>query len=100
VEPSAPTTVEGEASRGREGVERYFNEISDTWDKYELIAEEHRDLGQVVIVLSRFEARGKSSGVRVDSPLAVVFEFRDARCSRSRAFFSRGEALKAVGLEE
>jgi ketosteroid isomerase-like protein len=96
--PALPTTIESEGYHGRAGVERYFAEISETWEAYRVIPEDYRDVGDSVIMVGRFETRGKASGVAVDSPLAVVFEFHDGRCSRARAFFHSEEALKAVGL--
>src|SRR5262249_47176032 len=98
--PALPMAIESEGYRRREGVERYFAEISDTWEAYSVIPDEYRDVGNSVLMVGRFEARGKASGVAVDSPLAAVFEFQDGRCSRARAFLDPAEALKAVGLED
>jgi hypothetical protein len=49
---------------------------------------------------SYLEARGKASGVQVDTPVAVVFDFRDDRCSRARTYLDHDEALRAVGLAD
>jgi len=97
--PALPMAIESEGYRGRDGVERYLEEISDTWEAYRVIPDEYRDVGNSVLMVGRFEARGKASGVAVDSPLAAVFGFQNGRCSRARAFLSPDEALKAVGLE-
>jgi ketosteroid isomerase-like protein len=96
--PALPMAIESEGYRGRDGVERYFEEISDTWEAYSVIPDEYRDVGSSVLMVGRFETRGKASGVAVDSSLAAVFEFHDGRCSRCRVFFTSSEALKAVGL--
>jgi len=98
--PAFPTTLESEGYRGREGVERYFEEISDTWDEFRVVHDEYRQVGGSVLMLARFEGRGKTSGVAVDSTLAAAYDFRDGKISQIRVFFSRDEALKAVGLEE
>jgi ketosteroid isomerase-like protein len=42
----------------------------------------------------------RGSGVRVEAPLGAVFEFRDGKISRMRAFLDQGEALRAAGLSE
>jgi ketosteroid isomerase-like protein len=97
--PALPMAIESEGYQGRDGVERYFEEISDTWEAYSVIPDEYRDVGNSVLMIGRFEARGKASGVAVHSPLAAVFEFHDGRCSRARAFLDPAEALRAVGLE-
>jgi ketosteroid isomerase-like protein len=93
-----PRTVEGDGYLGREGTESYFGEISDTWEEFRAIAEEYRDLGDRVLLLGRFEGRGKGSGVPVDAPMAVVYDFRDGKISRSRVYLDHGEALRAAGL--
>src|SRR5437879_6931399 len=74
-----PRTVEGDGYLGRDGTERYFGDISDTWDEFRAIAEEYRDLGECVLLLGRFEGRGTGSGVPVDAPMAVLYEFRDGK---------------------
>jgi ketosteroid isomerase-like protein len=53
-----------------------------------------------VLVLGRAEGRGRGSGVEVYSPLAIIFDFRDGKMSRSKAYLDRGEALRAAGLDE
>jgi ketosteroid isomerase-like protein len=98
--PAFPGTVEGEGYLGREGTERYFREISDTWEEFRAIAEEYRDLGDRVLLLGRFEGRGKGSRVPVDAQLGTVYDFRDGRCSRSRVFLDHSQALRAAGLSE
>ncbi len=95
-----PRTVEGDSYLGREGTERYFGEIGDTWEEFRAIAEEYRDLGDRVLLLGRFEGLGKGSGVPVDAPMAVVYDFRDGKISRSRVYLDHGEALRAAGLSE
>jgi len=41
-----------------------------------------------------------SSGVEVDSPLAMIIEFRDDKASSLRAYLDHDEALKAVRLAD
>jgi ketosteroid isomerase-like protein len=53
-----------------------------------------------VLWLGRAEARGRSSGVRVDTPLGNVVEFRDRKMSRIRAYLDQDEALRAAGVSE
>src|ERR1700686_2677674 len=67
--PAFPRTVEGDGYLGREGIERYLAEISDTWEHFCAIAEEYRDLGDRVLLLGQFEGRGKGSGAPVDAQL-------------------------------
>jgi ketosteroid isomerase-like protein len=98
--PAFPGTVEGDGYLGREGTERYLEEISDTWGEFRAIAEEYRDLGDRVLLLGRFEGRGKGSGVPVDAQLGTLYDFRDGKMLRSRVYLDHGEALRAAGLSE
>jgi uncharacterized protein len=93
-------TVEGGSYRGREGLARYFRESEETWSELNVSAEEFRDLGDTVLVLGRMEGRGRSSGVRVDTPYTMIVEFREGKISRSRAYLDHDEALRAAGLTE
>jgi ketosteroid isomerase-like protein len=93
-------SVEGVVYRGREGIERYFGEISDTWEEFRAVAGEYRDLGDRVLLLGRFEGRGKGSGVPVNAPLGTLYDFRGGKCSRSRVYLDHGEAMRAAGVSE
>ena len=101
--PALPSTVEGErfsGYRGREGIETYFEDVRSTWERLRVLGNEFRDLGDGVLVLGRADGRGRGSGVEVDMPLGVIYDFRDGRVSRARAYLDHGEALRAAGLEE
>jgi ketosteroid isomerase-like protein len=91
---------EGGSFRGREGMEAYAELRSEAWEELRVLPAEFRDLGDRVICLGRMEGRGRGSGVRVEAPLGAVFEFRDGKISRMRAFLDHGEALRAAGLPE
>ena len=98
--PAMDRLVEGGSYRGREGIEAYFEAVSGTWEEFQLLPYEFRDLGDRVLWLGRVEARGRGSGVRVDTPLGTIVEFRDGKMSRIRAYLDHGEALRAAGLSE
>jgi ketosteroid isomerase-like protein len=98
--PALPGVVEGDGYLGREGIETYFDEIRSTWEGLRVLGDELRDLGDSVLVVGRTEGRGRASGVHVDSPLGIIFDFRRAKISRVRAYLDHGEALRAAGLTE
>jgi uncharacterized protein len=99
--PAMPVTSGGGALRGREGIESYLREVSDTWEEYRVVAQDFRDLGDdQVLVLSRVEGRGAGSGGLIDAPMGQIFDFRDGKISRVRTYLDHGEALRAVGLED
>jgi ketosteroid isomerase-like protein len=96
--PSLPHALERDSYQGLEGVETVLGEVQDIFAYYRVYADEFRDLGDRVLMLGRQEARGRASGVPVDAPIAMIWEFRGDRISRVRSYTDRGEALKAVGL--
>jgi ketosteroid isomerase-like protein len=92
--------VEGATSyRGREGFEAYLAEYREVWDEYRAVIEEYRDLGDRVLGLGRIVGRGRGSGIRLDAPMGMIFEFRGDKLSRVRTYLDQGEALRA-GLSE
>lgn len=92
--------LDGSGYRGREGVEKYAADIGENWEELQALPEEFRDLGDRVFVLGRLEARGKGSGVPVDTRYAGIFDFRGDRIWRYRVYLDRAEGLRAAGLSE
>lgn len=84
---------------GREGLERYYAMLTESWDEFRSVIEEYRDLGDHVLFLVRYTARGIGSGVTVDAPTGAVLDFRDSEISRVRLYVDRAEAWRAAGLE-
>jgi ketosteroid isomerase-like protein len=98
--PAGPLALQGEGYTGylgREGLETYFRDSRDMWEKIRPVAEEYRDLGDRVLMLGRLHVIVKSSGVALDSPNGVVFDFCDGKISRMRAYLDHVEALRAAG---
>jgi len=99
--PAIAVTLGGDALRGREGIESYVHEITDTWREYRVVAQDFRVTGnEQVLVLSRVEARGAGSGGLVDEPMGQIYDLHDGKISRVRTYLDHGEALQAAGLEE
>lgn len=98
--PALVVMIEGASVRGRDGMERYFREIGETWEEYSLVIDEFRDLGERVLAFGRIEARGLGSGVQVDTPWGAVFEFRGERMSHAHAYLDYREVLRAAGISE
>ena len=91
--------IEAETYQGRRGIENYFGTLDNAWEKFHILRDGFRELGDdVVVMLGRLEGRGKGSGVPVDSPLGMVFDFRGGVISRIRGFLDHAEALEAAGL--
>jgi hypothetical protein len=90
--------VEGEIFRGHEGVERYFERLSSAWDGFLFLADEFRDLGDVVLVLGRLRGLSRGGGVPVDSPVGAVWELRGGKIWRLRAYLDQAKAVEVAGL--
>jgi ketosteroid isomerase-like protein len=99
--PAMLREVEGMSFQGREGLDEYFAAVSDTWEEFRIVVDEFRPFGDDrVLGLGRIEGRGRGSGVQVETPWAVVYDFDGDKLSRIHAFLGHDEALKAVGLAE
>jgi ketosteroid isomerase-like protein len=91
----------GGGIRGREGIESYIREVSDTWEEYRVVVQDLRDLADDrVLVLSRVEGRGAGSGGLVDAEMGQVYDFREGRIAQVRTYLDHGEAMRAAGLAE
>jgi|SRR5690242_19264815 len=85
---------------GIAGIERFLADTEQTFETFQVHPAEMLDLGEQVLVWGTGHARMKWSGIEIDFPIGGVFDFRDGKIARFEDFGSRGEALKAVGLEE
>ncbi|HEX3511431.1 MAG TPA: nuclear transport factor 2 family protein [Solirubrobacteraceae bacterium] len=96
----AMTGFAGASFRGPEGLGRYFEELRESWEEFQVEAEEFRDLGGTVLVLMRLDARGRGSGVPVVGHQALICELRAGKLLSVRSYLDRGEALRAAGVAE
>jgi ketosteroid isomerase-like protein len=93
--------LEGRVYRGREGVRQWLEDLARDWEYFEPRYEEYRDLGDLVLVLGRWRARGRASGVELENqPATWLYEIKAGKAMRMQTFTDRGEALKAAGLSE
>ncbi len=92
--------AEGNTYRGHEGFRTWMAESDATWAELRLETDEFRDLGDDVLMIGRLHARGRESGIEVDSPIAWLSTVGGGRIVRSRGFLDPQEALEAAGLRE
>jgi hypothetical protein len=92
-------TVESTVYDGAEGLAGYFLD-ADVWEVLNLDAQEFRDLGDEVLVVGMFHARGGGSGVEVRAPYYSAFFVSEGKLARVLSFRTEDEALEAVGLRE
>ncbi len=90
--------LEGIVYRGHDGLRRWLADMAEDWDDLRIEPQEVRDLdGGRVLVLGRFHARGKSSGVNLDQPAAWICELTDSKIARIRFYADGDAALGAAG---
>ena len=93
--------LEGRTYRGREGVRRWLEELTTDWEIFETCPEEFHDLGDRVLLLGHWRARGRASGVELENqPASWLYEIKGGRVLRMRTYTDRAEALEAVGLSD
>ena len=100
--PAIAASVEGGAVHGIEGSRRFFESLDETWESFEIDADEFREVGDRVLVDGRVRARGRGSGVDLEQPFLQVVWFRDGKIARVQSFLDRDQALEAASkdLEE
>ena len=89
--------VEGEVFRGDDGVRTYFERLRGAWSEFHLLADEYRELGDAIVVLGRLRGYGRGGEVPVESPVGAVWELRDGKIRRLRAYLTHAEAIAAAG---
>jgi ketosteroid isomerase-like protein len=86
---------------GADGIKRFFADIEETGPDFRIQMQHVQAIGDsTVLALLRVSWAGRASGIVTGSETANVYDFIDGKMSRIRIFLDRGEALKAVGLEE
>jgi ketosteroid isomerase-like protein len=90
--------LEGEAYRGHDGFQRFLEDMADDWEHFGTEGGSLRELSDGrVLVVARFHARGRASGVEVDTPGAWVCDVRAGKILRLQFYADEEAALAATG---
>ena len=91
-----------EETRGIEAVGRRWRDFLTAWEHFGTTPEKFIDLeDDRVLVLVRFEGRGRASGASTTSfSGAQLFTLREGRVVRLVLYSNIGDALEAAGLSE
>ncbi|MEO7196892.1 MAG: nuclear transport factor 2 family protein [Solirubrobacterales bacterium] len=92
--------VEDTIYRGPDAVNRFFTESDQVWDHLRVEVDEIHDLGDRVLVLGLFCARGRASGAEVEIKAGWVAELEGGLIAAARTYASGEDALEAAGLSE
>jgi ketosteroid isomerase-like protein len=90
-----------EMVRGREAVRQFFKrDLYEGFDEFRAEPVAYEDLGDAVLVTTRYIGRGESTGLEIDQTFASLYRFRDGKTVSMRDYSTRAEALEAAGLSE
>jgi ketosteroid isomerase-like protein len=94
----------GTAYHGHDGLRRFFADLAETWAAFEVEIDEYRSEGNKVMAVGGLKAKGRASGVIVESRLAWVVTFRPGtgphRATSIRFFVDPEKALEALALPD
>ena len=83
---------------GLPAVMAFSREFNDTWETFS-IEEQQVSCGEdKVVILGRVKAKGKASGVVLETPIGYVHTLREEKLARTEVFFDHEAALAAAGL--
>ena len=91
---------EGSIRRGHQAVMQGFDDYYAVWERLDVRPEEIIDTGDELIIFVHEVARGKESGIVVETDTATINTFREGMCVRVRGFMDRSKALEAAGVSE
>jgi hypothetical protein len=92
--------LQGRTYKGHEGVERWYGELSGSFDGVGTELFELRDLGERVLVRGRGSLRARGSPATMDESVLVAIEVRDGLIARFDSWFRPPpEVLEQVGWE-
>jgi ketosteroid isomerase-like protein len=95
-----PGAVETGTHRGIAAYEHALRSLHEAFEDVRIEVREMKDVGDQVVVLATFIARGASSGARREHDEGYVWTVRDGKAVMFQWFNDPAKALKAVGLSE
>lgn len=83
--------------RGLQSVMSFSRDFNDNWDTFSIEEQEVSDSGDTVVILGRVKAKGRSSGVALETSVGYVHTLREGKLARTQVFFDHGDAIEAAG---
>jgi ketosteroid isomerase-like protein len=90
--------VEPGTRSGIAGFSRAIMKIFDGWETMQMEPEGLQAVGDQVVAVVRYRARGRGSGVEVEGRVSALWTLRDGKVARYAWFLDPGEALAVAGL--
>src|SRR5437762_13148396 len=95
-----PGAVETGTRRGIAAYEHALRSLHEAFEDVRIEVREMKDVGDQVVVLATFIARGASSGARREHDEGYVWTVRDGKAVSFQWFNDPAKALKAAGLPQ
>jgi ketosteroid isomerase-like protein len=96
-----PEVPDAKIYEGPAAVAEAWQDWPDQWEDFRLDLIEVIDVSDdVVVSVTRHRGRGRESGIEMDFKVFYVHSLRGGKLARLEMFFSREQALQAVGLAE
>jgi ketosteroid isomerase-like protein len=95
-----PGAVEPGTRRGIAAYEDVLRSMHESFEDVRIEVREIKDVGDQVVVLATFIARGRSSGAQRQHEDGYVWTVRDGKAVSFQWFNDPAKALRAVGLRE
>ena len=92
--------LEGGSYSGHDGYLAVLAMFDEDWENLSLELDEVREGDETAVAVGRLTARGRVSGVDLDVPLALRYEFRDGRISKIESYSDPAEALAAAAIDD
>ncbi|MDX6616126.1 MAG: uncharacterized protein QOD60_1217 [Solirubrobacterales bacterium] len=83
--------------RGHQELGDYLGDLSEAWEELRPVLDDHLRAGDIVIAVGRIEYRGRESGVETTAPAGWMFELKDGKVLRFRAFRDPEQVLRRIG---
>jgi ketosteroid isomerase-like protein len=93
-------SVDERPSYGLDAYMDYCERWEAAWEELEQTTEEYIGAGDRVVATAYLRARGRGSGVEVETRFYYVYTLRDGKIVRIDEFTEREKALEAAGLSE
>jgi ketosteroid isomerase-like protein len=81
---------------GHDGVRRALDDVQEEFEELHNDPRRWVDLGDRVVIVGRFVAKERATGLRIDNPGAWMCELRDGLVVRMQVFPSEDAALEAA----
>ena len=83
--------------RGHDGIERWWRDVAELWDSFEVEADDFRDVADDAMLLHiQWHGVAKGSGNEVEGPLAAIARFAGEKVVLLEIFIDEARALASL----